>query len=320
MLVEVQAEELFGMLERRGVASLVLICALASGLGATPAQAQEGTTTATPESARDLFARGQSAYRQGDYAAAADLWSRAYALDPRPQLQYNLAQAYGRLGRMEDERAALSRFIAETTPDDPLLASSRARLAMLEQRISQTGIVLEGADYEGAVVRIDGEERGRLPHPDPFFLHPGSHDVEVSLEGYAPFRATVVVPAGESVDVTVALTPSAAPSAAEPASMALPIALYSVGGALVVTGAIMGGLALSNTADGPVEGTGPADRAHAFSIVSDVTLGVGIAAGAAGLVVHLLRRRHADGEDRASLSLTPLLGRGNVGLGASGRF
>jgi hypothetical protein len=309
------------MFERKGVATLALICALAPGVGIARAQAPAEPAAAPTQSARELFARGQSAYQQGDYAAAARLWSEAYAIDPRPQLQYNLAQAYGRLGDVENEQAALSRFIAETSPDDPLLATSRSRLAMLEQRIAQTAIVLEGADTEGAVVHIDGEERGRLPHPDPFYLRPGSHEVEVSRPGAAPFRATIVVPAGESVDVDVTLEPLAgAAASAAPASMALPIALYSGGGALVVTGAILGGLALSKSADHPVEGTGPADRAHALSIAADVTLGVGIAAAAAGLVVHLVGHHRANEDEHASFSLSPLVGRETVGLGAAGRF
>jgi hypothetical protein len=169
-------------------------------------------------------------------------------------------------------------------------------------------------------VPFHAEERGRLPRPDPFSLSPGSHTVEVSLAGHAPFRATVVVPAGESVEVAVTLAPSAEVTrGAEPVSMGLPIALYSAGGALVITGAIMGGLALSKSSDNPVEGTSAADSAHAFSITSDVMLGVGIAAGAAGLVVHLLRRRSAD-DDGASVSILPSVGPHHVGLGASGRF
>jgi tetratricopeptide (TPR) repeat protein len=112
------------MLElRRFSGVLLLIGLLASVPGVARAQEGEGAgAQAEGASARDLFLRGQAAYRQGDYATAAELWSQAYAMDPRPQLQYNLAQAYGRLGRMEEERAALERFIAETSPDDPLLA------------------------------------------------------------------------------------------------------------------------------------------------------------------------------------------------------
>ncbi len=313
------------MLELRRLSGALLLIGLLGSLpGLARAQGGEGGAAAAPadgESARDLFRRGQAAYGQGDYGAAVELWSRAYVIDPRPQLQYNLAQAYGRLGRMEDERAALQRFIAETSPDDTLLAPSRARLAMLEQRLAQTGIVLAGEEYDGAVVRIDGEERGRLPHPDPFFLPPGSHEVEVTLAGFAPFRATVVVPPGESVALPVRLTASSeAGPATESPSLALPIALYSGGGALVVTGAVLGGVALAKSSDHPVETTSAADRVHALSIAADVTLAVGVAAAAAGLVVHLVRRPDDDDASGASVSLAPLVGPGHVGLGAVGRF
>ena len=54
-------------------------------------------STASAQEARELFTQGQAAYETGDYETAVSSWERAYELDPRPLLQYNLAQAYERL-------------------------------------------------------------------------------------------------------------------------------------------------------------------------------------------------------------------------------
>jgi hypothetical protein len=289
---------------------------LALVLGNAPASAQQPASPVAPDSARDLFARGQAAYQQGDYESAVGFWTRAYALEARPQLQFNLSQAYSRLGRVEEERAALLLFVERSRGDEPSLAAARARLVMLEQRLARTGVVLEGTELDGATVLIDGEDRGRLPHPEPFSLRPGSHEVRVTLAGYEPFRATIVVPAGEAVAVEVTMARATVAVASE-GSVALPVTMLGLGGALVLTGSVFGGLALAGS-DGVVRGSDDADRAHTFSIASDVMLGVGVAAGATGLVLFLTRR--GDEAEQPGAAILPVLGRDVVGIQTIGRF
>jgi hypothetical protein len=51
--------------------------------------------------ADDMFKRGVEAYRGGNYEKAADLFARAYALDPRPATVCNLALSYDKWGGHE---------------------------------------------------------------------------------------------------------------------------------------------------------------------------------------------------------------------------
>src|SRR5699024_10601017 len=79
------------------------------------------------------------AFRRGRYKAAIEAWEDAYALDPRSELQYNLAQAYGRLGRAQKELEALEIFVAELDSQSPMYSVLSARIASLRQRIAETG-------------------------------------------------------------------------------------------------------------------------------------------------------------------------------------
>lgn len=52
--------------------------------------------------ARSLFEHGVTAFRNGDYEAARAAFASAHALSPLPELAYDMALAYERLGRSRD--------------------------------------------------------------------------------------------------------------------------------------------------------------------------------------------------------------------------
>ena len=118
------------------------------------AQAQEDAAGMAAESgggARELFMRGQVAYSQGDYETSLELWRQAYALDPRPLLQWNISQACERLGQLQEAADALELYLAGADPSDEHQADARARLAALRERLASTGILLRGGP-DGAVI------------------------------------------------------------------------------------------------------------------------------------------------------------------------
>ena len=57
--------------------------------------------------AQALFAKGEAAYKSGDYAHAYDYYRQAYELDPRPALLYDQAQALRKLGGRSEEAISL---------------------------------------------------------------------------------------------------------------------------------------------------------------------------------------------------------------------
>ncbi|AKF03808.1 tetratricopeptide repeat protein [Sandaracinus amylolyticus] len=275
------------------------------------------------EDARTLFQRGQTAYSQGDYDAAIEQWTRAYELDPRPLLQFNLSQAYERLGRLEDAIHALELYLERADPNDEHQSDARARVSALRERVGRTSVRVTGGP-EGATILVDGEDRGRTPRPDPIQVSPGSHRIAVRAQGYAEFTSSVVVPAGQSVDVAVDMQPSSGGAQVAQGGDELPVVpiiLFSAGGAALIAGAVMGGVALSDAENAPGRDSPEADAARGLALGADITMGAGVALAAAGLIV-LLVADSGGGEDREPerISLAPWGGASGGGVAVAGSF
>lgn len=273
------------------------VFALALTSAVSSVGAQPAAPAMTPQA---MFRQGEAEYAAGRYEVAIELWERAYALDPRAGLQYNLAQAYGRTGMIVEERRALTLFLERLAEIEPEAmsgseaSSARARIAAIEARLARTAIVLRGVPrhavitLDGSVVALEG---------DRIRVDAGSHAVRVELEGFLPYTTTITVsPAATAevhVELQVAPQPGApavvAPTPSEPeperASVA-PLALLISGGTVFVGGSVLGGIALRN-ARGSFRGSSDADRSRSFGIAADVTLGLGVALAATGLVLVL---------------------------------
>ncbi len=281
-------------------------CAFALMLGVFGVLGMHNTAHAA-DNARNLFMRGQTAYKQGDYEGAIASWQQAYTQDPRPLLKYNIAQAYERLGKLEQAIKELDEYLANAPANDPYQADARAKRAQLGARLQATGIRISGAP-DGAKIVIDQKEWGFTPRPDAIQLTPGAHRVELSAKGYRAFTSMVVVPAGESVDVPVqmeALSESELASAeggedGENTSSShgprrtfkksvpvLPIVLLGVGGAGLIAGGFLGLRALSK-ASNALPGTSAAQSAENLALAADIGFGVGIAAMTTGIILWMV--------------------------------
>lgn len=305
----------------------VLVTALGVALAPAPggagrAHAQEAQPEdAQPEDARTLFQRGQTAYSQGDYDAAIEQWSRAWELDPRPLLQFNLSQAYERLGRLPEAIAALETYLEHADPSDQYQADARARLSALRERVGRTSVRIVGGP-EGATILVDGEDRGRTPRPDAIQVTPGSHRIVVQREGYEDFVSSVAVPAGQSLEVTVEMAAAEAAVAQDGGGELpiVPIILFSAGGAALVAGAVMGGIALSEAENAPGRDSAEADSARGLALGADITMGAGVALGVAGLIVLLVTDSGSGEQQVERVSVAPWGGESGGGVAIAGSF
>ena len=177
-------------------------------LGLLVIQATLGAELASAQDARERFQRGESAYQRGDYNMAVSEWQAAYATDPRPRIQYNIYQAHERLGRLPEAAEALQLYLQTADPSDPYYNDAQSRMTALQQRLQATGVRIVGG-VEGASIAVDGQDWGGLPRPDRIPVNPGNHRIVVRLQGYQDFVSNVVVPAGQVVDVTVEMQPTA---------------------------------------------------------------------------------------------------------------
>jgi hypothetical protein len=199
------------------------------------AGANASTPATAPVSAREAFKRGEAAYSAGNYDAAVREWTNAYSVDPRPRIQFNLSQAYERMGRLEDAIAALKSFLETGNPDeDPTWSDANARLVALQQRLAATGVVVQGG-AEGGSILVDETDWGRTPRPDRITVPPGNHVIVVRWPSGQEFRTNVFVPAGQVVNITI---PDEGGTTAQPTAGGAPT---PAAGAPATTSAASGG-------------------------------------------------------------------------------
>jgi len=248
-----------------GVAALLLGAGL--GLPVRAGAQDAGTPRATtaqspsaPASAKDAFKRGEAAYSAGNYDAAVREWQNAYSVDPRPRIQFNLSQAYERMGQLEDAIASLKRFIESGDPEDPTYSDANARLGALQQRLSATGVEIQGG-AEGGSILVDDQDWGRTPRPDRITVSPGNHVIVVRWPAGQEFRTNVYVPAGQVVQIAVPGDNAAAPTPAAAAAAPTPGAPVLTGGATTAS-------------------------SHSDKRILWYSLGGGVAAAGVGLIVY----------------------------------
>lgn len=272
--------------------------------------------------AKGHYMAGQAYYNQARYAEAVREFQEAYRLSPKPALLYNIAQAYERMGKIDDAIAHLKKYLA-AAPDASDRTAVEERLKNLEARVKQTGLSLS-CDVAGATVLVDGKEVGKTPLSTPIALAPGSHDVKVVKDGFETFSAFISVNAGQTLEVSAKL-PTAKEGGAvggetRPGKRSY-LWTWVLGGgaaALFVVGGVTGGLALSKAGSAASKNDADADSARTLALVSDVTIGVGAAAAVAATVLFIVERRR--GREAPAASVTPLIGPATAGLNASIRF
>lgn len=138
--------------------------------GAQPAG--NGAQAPAREAALELYEQGKTAYRAGDFARAADLLERAYALFPAPVLLYNLARARESKGDDPGAVEAYRRYLAGDDDAEDRPAIER-RVATLEQRMAAAERAVR--EREAAIERARRAElaagsarRSQVSAPSPY--------------------------------------------------------------------------------------------------------------------------------------------------------
>jgi tetratricopeptide (TPR) repeat protein len=102
-------------------------------LVALPLQVHAEISEADEVQARAHFQSGTAYFERGEYEDAIREFQRAFALSPRPQLQYNLYLAHERLGELDEAGVHLSRYLSRAG-EIPNRSSLEARLRNLRKR------------------------------------------------------------------------------------------------------------------------------------------------------------------------------------------
>jgi len=294
-------------------------------LCASQAVAQAQVSGQSLQEAKQAFLQGQEAYDRGDYTGAIASWQHSFELSQKVSLFYNIGLAYERIGKLADAAAALERFVNGTSPDDTYLDRGRARLALIRERLAQTGVLVV-CNEEGATILVDDRDVGRTPRPDRVALAPGNHRVIVRKQGFADFRGDVALSGGQELTLEVTLTAApdldvaaaeTMPEEGEPTGSShglLGPALMIGGGAVAVGGIVVGAVALSIAKD--AKSQSDADSARTFALVADISMVVGVAAAAVGTYLWLAMDSEPATSSQVSLAVEPRAGGALFSAGA----
>jgi hypothetical protein len=169
------------------ISAPVVLCA--------PAFADE-PSVADQEAARTLAARGVSAYDQGDYLSAVQIFTDAEHLYPTPQYRIYMARSLDRLGKLVRAARLFEEAARMPRPDKPprgfeeAQQAAREELAELMPRIPVLQIKLKSPEL--AQIKVDGQDVpvAQMGHVE---VDPGQHRVEAAAPDFEPWATTVTV-------------------------------------------------------------------------------------------------------------------------------
>ena len=247
-------------------------------------------------------------YQNGNPAMAAELYRRAFQLDPtKADYLFGVGRSEQKAGRVREATAAYENVVALLPSTNPL--ARKAQTALTELRADVAPTQAQNLANRPLVAE-------KVPEP-----------------ARAPEPAPAPAPAPESTRVAPATAPAAAAPAA-PGEWHKPVgwSLVAVSGAAVVGAVVLAVLASKNQSDlngfktssglyDPARIT-PTDVGSRQTTINSLWTGVGIAGGVAavagGVGAWALLTAPSPGSPVQSMTLTP--GPGDVGLGLAGRF
>lgn len=274
----------------------------------SPARAADPSSEVSADAlkrAREQFGQALALQTAGDWAGALALLKEVAAVKSTPQVRFNIAVCEEKLGRLvaalgdyelaaADARAERAEQVAEEV---------EGRLENLRQRIPKL-TVKRGAGADTAIIAVDGVSVGDQVIGTAMPTDPGPHTVEAKAPGFKPFRTSVRLAEqqSETVEITLEAEPpppvAAGPGAPRPEGRSrLPgYVIGGIGVASLGASAVFFGLRAGKISDldkacpdrqCPASAQSDIDAGKMYTTVANVTLAVGIAAVAGGLVLVL---------------------------------
>lgn len=177
-------------------------------LGCGLAGAAEGRVPASSDEERASEAHSQAvaAQREGRKEDAIERYRAAWALFKDPGFVCNLGGLEAELGRAKDAAQSFSTCLRFMEPKVKQVLGKKVEHELSKMRALVGELSVE-ANVPDAEVTVDGKVVGKLPLPDPIFVDPGSHGVEVKAPGYEPDARLAVFHAGSSILIRSRLEP-----------------------------------------------------------------------------------------------------------------
>jgi tetratricopeptide (TPR) repeat protein len=278
-----------GLLLASALAAAVLVSS-----GARVARADDNE-----QRAREAFKTGDDHYAAGRYEESVKHFKLAYDLSKLPALLFNIANAYERMGEYEKAAEYLRQYLDSPKAENVASVRERIRRLELSAEARKRDQPSDAAGGEGGSQPASDQESASTAGPAD--VTSGSPDATLQRDGAGRSRK----------------------------SKALPYTLLAVG-AVGIAGGIGFGIVSKRAGDDadelcnddnlcPRAAEAKLDRQRRFALASDISLGVGVAAVGAGVLLLLLRDDDKEPE-RSALRVTPSVGTAGFGVDLTSRF
>src|SRR5437868_723231 len=118
-----------------------------------------GTAMASPGKADRLFEEGRGLADKGDYEAACDKFTRAFALDAAPGIELNLADCHEHLGHLTKAWRMFQESAKQWDQSDPVRAKfARDRASKVAKRLATVVIGVPDPQIDGLTIRVGDHE------------------------------------------------------------------------------------------------------------------------------------------------------------------
>lgn len=190
-------------------ALVVLALALFGATAGTSAVAHAEAPHADPgpaavDEGRALFGKGVTLFRAGDFRAALEQFNHAYAAAPSFRIQFNVGQTCSELQDHACATKAFELFLADGGKQVP-----PAQRVIAEREIKRlralVGSLHVVVNLAGAEVTVDDAPAGTSPISAALLVNAGRRKVSASKPPFAPVSSMIDVPAGDTVEVSLAL-------------------------------------------------------------------------------------------------------------------
>lgn len=247
--------------------------------------------------ADERFRRGVQLVKENNYAAALVEFQRAYQIDPKYQVLYNIGESYYQLQDYANALRTFQRYLAE---GGSRIAAKRrkeveAEMVTLSARVAMLTIL---TSEPGAAVTVDDVAVGTTPLAT-LMVNAGRRKVTATLPGRFPVTGTVDLAGRDRQTIRLEIGPPPGrgeqPKPRPPPPSIIPQTVaWSATGAFVTGAVITGILALrasSDLADELVRFPGDAealasakDSAFRLGLATDILIGTSLAA--AGISIY----------------------------------
>ena len=240
------------------------------------AQVRAEPSAAERETARGLLAEGDRLHAAGDLKGALSCYKSAHAIIRIPTTGLDVAEVAAELGLLVEARsAAMEAANLPATAGEPGVfakarTDARALAKSIEPRVPSVKTLVTPTDAPYSLT-IDGISLPTEARAVAFRTNPGEHVVRVEAAGYEPIKVNVELLEGQAFSHTLALKPLPAPPAPAPPYVAPHYPLQppprrvsmsaadaeavsdarlrgiiglSVGGAVLIGGAVVGSVSL----------------------------------------------------------------------------